>query len=612
MSGTLTKKLIQSVITYSGTPGSPGDPGSPAVAGHYGYATGTTNIAGGPVFGAPYKYNPVTKKYDIPTLIGYIKPTSVPSTNLVWFPPQPARAPTPAVAATSARTLTSSNVGWTGGGRSVDIMTGGGTFYFTVPVSVAVIVGLVEADQSTSPNEALHGFYIYRRELRIRESGVDVFYSPGTPHSAANLYGINRSGNTISYLVNGQVIHTSASRSALPVMLDTSLYVAGDTVVLQALSAGTRGVVDGEFEPIVGLLGDDYAQIDGRFGAFGGDLLSEPRLTVDGYLHPLIGLLGRASYAQVDAGFLAIQGELTAASITPVVNILDGEFSPMVASAVHSVRVSLVVDGEFPPLLGRAGRYTDIDGSLGALTADLSEGDGNVMTLFSGVMLSCGVDLATILSISFSSGFAVLGELATNEVLTVEMQGALAAGMSTTMQTLHSLNIQSGIGFASSNSSDAYVAGQRSATAWVTNLDTGAVSMYAGFDFDRMYELDGKYYGVRDTSTYLLDGNTDNGAPIDAFVAFGKQNFGTSALKHVPNFYAGVSSTGVLLLRVSTGAETYTYTPRRTDPYSKVQRYDLGKGLRANYYEFELFSQAGCDFELDTVEFLALPTGRRI
>ena len=45
---------------------------------------------------------------------------------------------------------------------------------------------------------------------------------------------------------------------------------------------------------------------------------------------------------------------------------------------------------------------------------------------------------------------------------------------------------------------------------------------------------------------------------------------------------------------------------------SKTQRYDLGKGLKANYYEFELFNQNGCDFELDSVEFLALPSGRRI
>lgn len=608
MAGTLRKKLIQSTVVYQGTPGSPGYPGNPFIPGHYAYVTKTTTDNGGPIYANGTNGLGISNT----RIIGYRPPTTVTTTELVWIPDQPARPAVPAVAGTASRTVNSSNIGWTGGGRSVDIMIDGGTFYFTVPYSVAVIVGLVERDQTTSPNEALHAFYIYRGELRIRELGVDVFTTPAHPHLASNVYGLRRSLNTIQYLINGVVIYSSPSKSIQPLMLDASLYVAGDTVVIQPLSGSTGGTIDGSFEPLAGRLGIvTYADIDGSFEPMRADLLSRPRSSLDGSFSPLIAKMGR--YSEIDGSFEPLTGDMESTSITPQVNILDGEFSPIVGSLTHSVRVFGVINGSFLPMIGRLaqGGYAEIDGSFEPLNAEMYFSDGSAY-MFAGFVFNSDITAQHILTVSFSSGFAVMATMAANEILTAEMQSALSMGMTATLQSLHSVSMTSGIGLSSANTSSSYTNGQRSSTAWVTNLDTGAVSMYTGFDFDRMYEKDGKYYGVRDTNTYLLDGATDNGAPIDAFVAFGKQTFGTSALKHVPNFYAGVSSTGQLLLRVSTGAETYTYTPRRTDAISKTQRYDLGKGLRANYYEFELFNQAGCDFELDSVEFLALPSGRRI
>lgn len=608
MSGILRKKLIQSTVVYAGTPGSPGYPGSPEIKGRFVYSCRPESVCRTTI------ENPIVNNGGGAS--GYIVTTGPCVVTTVcenrWVDYQPARPAVPPVAATASRTVNTSNVGWTGGGRSVDVMTEGGTFYFTMPYGVAVIVGLVESDQTTSPNEALHAFYIYRGEVRVLELGATVSFLHDYPHNPTNIYGLRRSLNRIQYLINGVIVYSSASKSAQSLMLDASLYVAGDTVVIEPLSSSTGGAIDGTFEPLTARLGIvTYADIDGSFEPMQADLLSRPRSNLDGSFAPLIAKMGR--YAEIDGSFEALTGDSESTSMLPTVSILDGEFLPLVGALTHSISVSGVIDGSFEPLIGRLsyGNYAEIDGSFKPLDAEIYFSDGTVY-MFSGMAFNGDITAQHILTVSFSSGFAVMSTMAANEILTAEMQSALSMGMTATLQSLHSVSMASGIGLSSANTSNSYANGQRAATAWVTNLDTGAVSMYAGFDFDRMYEKDGKYYGVRDTNTYLLDGETDNGAPIDAFVAFGKQTFGTSALKRVPNFYAGVSSTGQLLLRVSTGAETYTYAPRRTDAISKTQRYDLGKGLRANYYEFELFNQAGCDFELDSVEFLALPSGRRI
>ena len=318
MAGILRKNLIASTVKYSGTPGTPGDPGAPALPARCITGTQTiTNPASYVIYEGKMYYTPASS---------YV------STVTTCYPPQPARPPIPGIPSTADRTVYTSNIGWTGGGRSVDVMIEGGTFNFTVPYAVAVIVGLVESDQTTSPNEALHAFYIYRSAINIREAGSNVFLCAQT-HAPANIYSIQRAGGLTHYLINGVTVYSSASRSTLPLMLDASLYAAGDTVVIEPLSLSTSGRIDGSFEPLVARLGVvNYAEIDGSFEPLGGDLLSRPRTLLDGFFQPLLGLLG--NYSQIDGSFEVLTGELESNSISPTVSILDGEFLPLLVRSI--------------------------------------------------------------------------------------------------------------------------------------------------------------------------------------------------------------------------------------------------------------------------------------
>lgn len=148
--------------------------------------------------------------------------------------------------------------------------------------------------------------------------------------------------------------------------------------------------------------------------------------------------------------------------------------------------------------------------------------------------------------------------------------------------------------------------------AWAVNTDTGGSTRYEHYAFNSFAVIDGVAYGARNDGLYRLDGNDDDGLPIQAMVSFGRQSFGTTALKRVTNAYLGVASTGRLFLKVLADGADYTYATRGASEHLMTQRVDVGRGLRASLVEFELYNADGDDFELASVEFVAAALNRRI
>ena len=147
--------------------------------------------------------------------------------------------------------------------------------------------------------------------------------------------------------------------------------------------------------------------------------------------------------------------------------------------------------------------------------------------------------------------------------------------------------------------------------AWAVNKANNASTRYDSYGFNSFASFGGKHYGAKADGVYLLEGANDAGRPIASGVSFGQHDFGTQALKHISAVHVGVSSTGALFLKVGDGVNSYTYRARRTDPRMKVQRFDTGRGLRANYFTFDLASDSDA-FELDSVQFEVLASQRRI
>lgn len=149
---------------------------------------------------------------------------------------------------------------------------------------------------------------------------------------------------------------------------------------------------------------------------------------------------------------------------------------------------------------------------------------------------------------------------------------------------------------------------------WAVNMDTGGSTAYEAYPFNSFARIGGRYYGAAEGGVFELDGDTDNEAPIEAYMNLGRRSFGTNVLKGISHAYLTTSGEGHMLLRVTTPkGEQYTYRTRRAaEDVMAVERVDLGRGLRAHFLNLELMNEGGADFELERAEFLVTELNRRI
>ena len=142
---------------------------------------------------------------------------------------------------------------------------------------------------------------------------------------------------------------------------------------------------------------------------------------------------------------------------------------------------------------------------------------------------------------------------------------------------------------------------------WCMNLANKAATRYEDWAFT---SFSGDY-GTQADGIYSLATGSDVAWSVD----FGKVNFGSDALKHLPNAYLGVQSADIIELRVQAPGRyggDYTYPARGFNEELTMQRIDVGKGLRATWFELSLSGQNGADFTLASIDFAAANSTRRI
>jgi hypothetical protein len=146
---------------------------------------------------------------------------------------------------------------------------------------------------------------------------------------------------------------------------------------------------------------------------------------------------------------------------------------------------------------------------------------------------------------------------------------------------------------------------------WVVNRETGASSQYEQYGFNSFFQRGDKYYGVAADGIYLLEGNTDAGAAIDALIEVGRTNLGYTSEKRVSGVYLGVGSDNVLYLKVDVDTQTYVYPMRTYGEAVRNRAVEVGWGVRGDYWDFTLVNPAGADFNLASISFVPIPLARR-
>ena len=149
--------------------------------------------------------------------------------------------------------------------------------------------------------------------------------------------------------------------------------------------------------------------------------------------------------------------------------------------------------------------------------------------------------------------------------------------------------------------------------AWVMNTETYGVTNYENFRFNSMCGFNGAYYATDGTKLYRLDGQTDDGAAIDAEISLGASDFGSAFLKRMERAYLGLRADGQMVLKVITDEKVEDWYTLESVPSALGESHvKIGKGLKARYWRLALRNKGGSDFTLDSLRLLPLKLSRRV
>lgn len=527
-------------------------------------------------------------------------------------PAQQARAASPAIPSTPDSIKTSYNLGWTGSAVSKQWIRGSGQAKFSAPKSiVGALVGFyfdTSAQYLPQFNSIEQGFYVSGGQALVYERGQQVA-NAGT-YTDASVFTLLRRDGVVTYLVDDQLVWTSAIKSVGNVFLGALLYSGNDYV----------------FDPSIGPISTAANPLP-VLQAYGGagaaknvSYASLPLLTASAAFVsssssaaalPMFNVYAADSggYSMAATSLLAFTSDSGAGTPIPQPVIISSVLSAFTVAGIGLVGTVGRSSASTPaiqtlasqntygqavvqlPLLGTSANAFEgsYEASLGAVFfADASVTAWQEIV----VVMNAAGSISDVLAVSvLADAAAYSGASITDSMVMSALMGAL---------------IQ-----ASATANAEVPVWDQPASAWVVNAETSASWNYDGFDFNSYAKIGDAYYGMKSDGLYRLGGDTDAGQNIAASVKLGMHDVGTSMQKRMQTCYLGMSASGVMYLRVVAGHDVYTYAARPAATDLRTHRVDIGKGLKANYFGFELLNSDGCDFDLDGVTFVAAKLSRR-
>lgn len=141
---------------------------------------------------------------------------------------------------------------------------------------------------------------------------------------------------------------------------------------------------------------------------------------------------------------------------------------------------------------------------------------------------------------------------------------------------------------------------------------TDELTRFTNYPFDKIIRYKNSYFGANSTGLYLLEGTTDDAAPISYSVKTKLTDFGTDQMKTPEAAVFGGRLGPDATVTVYTGEtedDVYAYTTPRGQG-AQNYRQKFGKGLKARYYAFGI--QGDGEMAIDTVSFDLATLKRRI
>lgn len=643
--------VLTKLANYTYIPGSPGTPGSayvPATRGYYEEVTTCSFVQVDPITGIPV--GDPTSSYSFGEFTAYV--ATVCTTTSVWVPPAQAVEAVPATPSTPSQTLIDNNIGWNAGAISKVSLSGDGGFQWKFGVSTTGgVVGFAQANDNVGISDISHGFY-YTVETGLKVIEGGSIKSGSVAYADGDWLRVMRVGGQVTYWVNSTKVFTSAYASTGLVYLDVSLYTAGDYIydpailpakslssILSAsssvrLSGALRSVKSAAVATVKAGLRNG-SNVDLRAANSAG-------ANVTAALKSVLRLTSTVSNAASSVQKARLSTELGVLEFEPLVGIGSQGFYSQANLSMEAAEI-IAYSEQLTPQVRGANLVVYPMGMTGyCYSGGVGRGDmsfsGLVMigtdrsgygqsTMLMRPVVGRGVSLPGDAVYMFSGvGLSLEVEAHPVEVLVVLNSNMTAAAVMSFSVVVDAV-ATGGIGFVSVSDAEAILGASifeslklltdaavfdSSASVYVVNRNLGSTTRYEQFDFARYISVAGFSYGVKADGVYLIGADTDDGEAIRSSIDFGKQDFKTSQHKALMNAYLTLSSSGTLQLRVVDDSGTeYFYSVRDSERHNTV-RADLGRGLKANYYELQLYNEGGADFDVSDIEFLVAPLSRRI
>lgn len=155
-------------------------------------------------------------------------------------------------------------------------------------------------------------------------------------------------------------------------------------------------------------------------------------------------------------------------------------------------------------------------------------------------------------------------------------------------------------------------------SGWVLNCDLQAITEYRNAQFESIVMFKGKTYAAGDGGIFLLEGDTDDGAKIDAWFTPFLTDFGSSRFKKMPDAWIGADGAGNLFVKVltrdpATGLPLEDWYKVLAKQGAGVEpgRVEIGRGLKSTFWGLTVANVNGADFKVDEIELRPLILDRR-
>jgi hypothetical protein len=506
----------------------------------------------------------------------------------VTEPGEPAQPYVPARVITTKKSVTNYNLGWNAGARSIKFFRNDGYAEFKVrPDVVGAICGLNFYDEVTggyTGKSIDFAFYCARGLAWVCKNGVLGVGVGG--YTAETVFRIERTDDEVTMLVDGATVHTASTTPGVPAYLEASIYKAGDEV----------------FDPVIASVGGP--DTDTQTGSINASFSPMSMAAWD-----------RPGRGFIEASFMPLTIEATGegaggGGIEPSYAVIDGSFPELSMYATGLTGEVGTINASFLPMkmLAADHPYGEIFASFEPMEGTLMAYEGNLNASMGGVIAAAPVlRVASFLAVTMTAAGAVSSAMTVSALMDEKLLAAAAGGATYAVNAIHQA-----IMLSLSHSGDVLTVPDSDSETWVVNLDEGGSTTYTNYGFNSFATIGGRHYGAGPGGVFLLEGDTDDGAPIRASVGLGKLSFGSAMKKTVSECYMGLSSEGNLFVKVIAEGQSYLYKTTSSSSELRQQRVKLGKGLKTNYVELEIYNEGGADFELDSVEFRVADLSRRI